>query len=140
MDARPNLHENLFSRNSTPPANPTAAPSLIDSRFQNIPPPDPQPEQHPLDLYDQNPLPDEQTSRSSPTASVAERQNALLSLIGGPPPSSANRPPQLPQQQPPVQSQPQPQQIPTPPGSSQRSNASPPQTDTQKMLEQIISG
>lgn len=82
---------------------------------------------------------------------IADRQNSLLSLIGA---SSAVRSqplsqpvqqqpqPQQQQQQPQQQPapQPQPQQIPTPPASSQRSNASPPQTETQKMLEQMIGG
>ncbi|KAF8905988.1 hypothetical protein CPB84DRAFT_1705198 [Gymnopilus junonius] len=121
MDGRPNLHENLFSRNSTPPASNNSAPNLIDSLLHSA---ESQPESHPADLYDSNPLPADQPTRSSPTASVAERQNALLTLIGGPPP----------QQQP--QSQPQPQQIPTPPGS----HSSPPHNEVQKMLEQMITG
>ncbi|KAF8969897.1 hypothetical protein BDZ97DRAFT_1915012 [Flammula alnicola] len=64
-------------------------------------------------------------------STIAERQNSLLSLIGAP---ATNRPPPLPQP-----AQQQPQQIPTPPGSSQRSNASPPQIETQKILEQMTS-
>ncbi|KAF9567613.1 hypothetical protein CPC08DRAFT_740144 [Agrocybe pediades] len=178
MDNRADLHESLFSRNSTPPnqsspqhqpyspqhvAN-TSTPSLIDSLFQNLPPPtntnerqshqQSASEPHPVETYDtpsSNPpgsLPDESANRSSPNAgNVAERQNALLALIGGPP--APNRPPQqtaqplqqpLPLPQPQQQQPPQPQQVPTPPGSSQRSNASPSSNDTAKMLEQMISG
>ncbi|KAH9484164.1 hypothetical protein JR316_0003644 [Psilocybe cubensis] len=161
MDNRANLHETLFSRNSTPPAQQplpqypsvrsaasSSTPSIIDTLFQNITAPAPAdhqptlPEPHAPEPYESpaiNPglLADETATRSSPNAgSVAERQNALLSLIGGP--AATTRPPvsQQPQQGP---SQ-APQQVPTPPGSSQRSNASPSGNDTQKILEQMMSG
>lgn len=130
MDNRANLHESLFSRNSTPPTNPppfpntNSSPNLVESLFQNISAPA---EHHP-DIPDSSlPLPED------PPGSVADRQNALLSLIGSGPSSSATNRPLQPSQQ-------QPQQIPTPPGSSSRSNASPPQTETQKILEQMIGG
>ncbi|PPQ78521.1 hypothetical protein CVT25_011793 [Psilocybe cyanescens] len=163
MDNRANLHDTLFSRNSTPPAQQShpqypsvrsvasnSTPSLIDSLFQNISAPPPaehqptQPESHPTETYDSpaintSLLADDSANRSSPnTNTVAERQNALLSLIGGPA-TTTTRPPPLPQQSQQPPSQP-PQQVPTPPGSSQRSNASPSGNDTQKILEQMMGG
>ena len=132
MDNRPNLHESLFSRNSTstPPNNPeqhpfsphiASSPSLIDTLFHSQPPPS----DHKRDVekYDtppvaQNvPLPDAALNVPSAT----DRQAALLSLFTQP--SQA------------------PQQVPTPPGSSSRSNSSPQQpADSQKLLEQILGG
>jgi len=156
MDNRANLHESLFSRNSTPPTHPppqqhpfpqhnpnNSAPSLIDSLFQNITAPaehHPAPsDSHSIDIYTESAaiapalsLPDDPANAPG---TVAERQNALLSLIGSTGTSATNRPAPAPQP-----SQQQPQQVPTPPGSSARSNASPPQTGTQKMLEQMIGG
>lgn len=78
------------------------------------------------------------TTASTNTQSLAERQNALLSLLAGPPSNAATR--SINQQQP----APQTQQIPTPPGSSsQRSNASPAsnaEVQGKLLLEQLMSG
>ncbi|CAA7267927.1 unnamed protein product [Cyclocybe aegerita] len=161
MDNRPNLHESLFSRNSTPPSSQQAqhpfspqhisnnsSPSLIDSLFQGISPPAPDHQStldsHPSEIYDSAslapgaPLPPDEpvNSQSASNSSTAtERQNALLSLLsGGPPPAPRPQPVAQPPQN-------LPQQVPTPPGSSsQRSNASPQQTETQKILDQIMGG
>lgn len=163
MDNRANLHDSLFSRNSTPPTSPpqhppfppsnNSSPNLIDSLFQNLSAPAPvehqvsapvvtNPESHPVESYHDSTGVTSVMSLPEDTAispnTIAERQNSLLSLIGAP---ATNRPPPVQQQQPqPQQTQQQPQQVPTPPGSSQRSNASPPHTETQKMLEQMIGG
>jgi hypothetical protein len=69
-------------------------------------------------------------SASGPTPS--ERQSALLSLLGGPAPSNRQA----------VQNVPLPTQVPTPPGSSQRSNASPGHNENQGkiLLEQLMAG
>ena len=155
MDNRANLHDALFSRNSTPPTNQppphpfspnisnNSTPSLIDSLFQGIPAPSS--DQHsihhvdPHDTYDppsvlpMASMPEDPVS--SPSSNTTERQNALLSLLGGGP-TMAPRTQPMPQ---PAQNPPQ--QVPTPPGStSQRSNASPQGTDPQKLLEQIMGG
>jgi hypothetical protein len=156
MDNRTNLHESLFSRNSTPPTHPppqqhpfpqhvanNSAPNLIDSLFQNISAPadhHPAPkDSHSIDIYTESAaiapaLSHPEDSVTAP-GTVAERQNALLSLIGTGSSATANRP--APASQP---SQQQSQQAPTPPGSSSRSNASPPTAGTQKILEQMIGG
>ena len=170
MDNRATLHDTLFSRNSTPPTSTpqhqpftsshisnNSSPNLIDSLFQNLSPPAPAeqhqspaaptaiPESHPPESYVPENYHDPSAAASvlslpedtaiSPNT-IAERQNSLLSLIGAP---ATNRPSQpVVQQQQPVQ--PQPQQVPTPPGSSQRSNASPPQSEAQKMLDQMLGG
>lgn len=144
MDNRPNLHESLFSRNSTPPTNPEqhmfsphiSSPSnLIDTLFPALPPPAPV-DKIDIEKYDtpsvapSAPLP---ADTGSNVSSATDRQNALLSLLG---PTTTTRSQPLPQQ-----SQAQPQQVPTPPGSSSRSNASPQQAaDSQKLLEQIMGG
>ena len=152
---------NLFSRGSTPPV-PSQHQNIqqnnknttIDSLFQSISASSPD---HPPPIDEVGP--DDQP--------VTDRQNALLFSID----NTTRQPQQLPQQSQPqlqhqqsqqpsqpqhssqapqlqpssqpqaLQPQPQLQQVPTPPGSSQRSNASPPQTDTQqKLLEQLMSG
>jgi len=70
-----------------------------------------------------------------PTVTTAsDRQSALLSLLGGP--TSSSRP------APQAANVPLPTQVPTPPGSSQRSNASPGHNETQGkiLLEQLMAG
>ncbi len=147
---------------STSPSAPShisnnSSPNLIDSLFQNLSPPAPAeqhqspaaptaiPESHPPESYVPENYHDQSAAASvmslpedtaiSPNT-IAERQNSLLSLIGAP---ATNRPSQaVVQPQQPVQTQPQ--QVPTPPGSSQRSNASPPQSEAQKMLDQMLGG
>lgn len=143
MDNRPNLHDSLFSRNSTPPTSSeqvpfsphvSSSPSIIDTLFHGLPPPS----DHKVDVekYDSSSLPPIvplQADTGSNVSSATERQNALLSLLG---PTTNSRSQPLPQP-PPAQ----PQQVPTPPGSSSRSNASPQQpADSQKLLEQIMGG
>lgn len=71
---------------------------------------------------------------SAPAATASDRQSALLSLLGGPavssrPPAQASNPSL-------------PTQVPTPPGSSQRSNASPGHNESQGkiLLEQLMAG
>ncbi len=164
MENRPNLHETLFSRNSTPPTQPlpdqhlfsphigaNSSPSIIDALFQNLPAAPPAAsdqssilnkgvDMHPVEKYDtpplapNAPLPSDlgvsSQSGSNSTSSATEKQNALLSLLNPPATGRSAQPPQV-----------QPQQIPTPPGSSSRSNASPHQgTDSQKLLDQIMGG
>lgn len=157
-DNRPNhLHE-LFSRGSTPPGQPYAAshlssnssPTQIDSLFHNLSaPPDKQHLQShtavqpsegfhssapvtPVISTSDDPIP---SSTSATTAS--ERQSALLSLLGAPPTSTTNnvRPPA-------GAGPPLTQQVPTPPGPSQRSAPSPTHNETQGkiLLEQLMSG
>ncbi|KAK7440206.1 hypothetical protein VKT23_017148 [Stygiomarasmius scandens] len=152
MDNR-SLHE-LFSRGSTPPVLPQAmqyppahnvSPSnKIDSLFRNLS------SSSPADSTQQQPASSTQStadiSDSLPTTPVmaisdepasapvsntnTDRQSALLSLLGNPPSASVVAGPQLPQQ------------IPTPPGSSHRSGASPNHSETQGkiLLEQLMSG
>lgn len=143
-----------------------SSPNLIDSLFNHISsPPDHQGQQSPtLDTPSSDnlsasapitpvmPLTDEPLNPSTSTNTTnADRQSALLSLLSGPGPRSA--PVQNPQQSQQLQQTQQtqqtqqaqqlqqPQQVPTPPGSSQRSNASPPHTENQKiLLEQLMSG
>lgn len=81
-------------------------------------------------LTDEPPAPG--TSASAATAS--DRQSALLSLLGGP--ASSNRQAAQPA------NVPLPTQVPTPPGSSQRSNASPGHNENQGkiLLEQLMAG
>jgi len=70
-----------------------------------------------------------------PTVTTAsDRQSALLSLLGGP--TSSSRP------APQAANVPLPTQVPTPPGSSQRSNASPGHNEAQGkiLLEQLMAG
>ncbi|EEB94690.1 hypothetical protein MPER_06454, partial [Moniliophthora perniciosa FA553] len=72
---------------------------------------------------------------SSPASisSISDRQSALLSLLGGPSSAPATSSSSTSQQ---------PQQIPTPPGSSQRSGASPSHNEAQGkfLLEQLMAG
>lgn len=72
----------------------------------------------------------------SPAASVtaSDRQSALLSLLAGP--AMTNRPPAQ------ASTSSLPTQVPTPPGSSQRSNASPGHNESQGkfLLEQLMAG
>ncbi|KAF8163142.1 hypothetical protein B0H34DRAFT_764448 [Crassisporium funariophilum] len=157
MDNRANLHDSLFSRNSTPPIqtahnqpqpfvsqhNNSSSPNLIDSLFQHIsaPSPDHQPpasdahSAHSVESFDSASITPVTFSDEHPTPPSNTNHTAasLLSMIGGGP-SAANRP------QPPSQTLSQ--QAPSPPGSSsQRSNASPPHNDTQKiLLEQLMGG
>ncbi len=140
MDNRANLHDNFFSRTSTPPTNPlppppdqhpfsphlgsNSSPSLIDALFPPTAPPDEQhiSIDHPVEKSESAVLNESVTN----SATATDRQNALLSLL----PATNSRSPQV-----------QPQQVPTPPGSSSRSNASPQQpTDPQKLLEQMMTG
>ncbi|ESK88309.1 wd40 repeat-containing nuclear protein [Moniliophthora roreri MCA 2997] len=66
-------------------------------------------------------------------SSISDRQSALLSLLGGPSSAPATSSSSTSQQ---------PQQIPTPPGSSQRSGASPSHNEAQGkfLLEQLMAG
>lgn len=171
---RSNLHETHFSRGtSTPPPTgpkqhfgpPSSSPSHIDSLFHNLGAPSTGLQSGSPgsgNLYTNpaqatsNPTVNEgavSSSSSAPVNATADRQSALLSLLGSVPTSggsvrgasggggggvAAGGPSA---QQP--QSQPQPQQVPTPPGSSQRSGNSPPQaseTQGKHLLEQLMSG
>lgn len=151
--------QDLFSRGSTPPvtqpqhqpAYPAphhTPPNQIDSLFHNL-----SAQSDIQNTYDSNsapttpvvPLADDTISSSAsvPNNSASDRQSALLSLLGapsaasaaaarGPPPASAPAP--APAQMP--------QQVPTPPGSSQRSGTSPSHNETQGkiLLEQLMAG
>jgi len=145
MDNRPNLHESLFSRNSTstPPNIPeqhpfsphiSSSPGIIDTLFHSPPPASDS--KADIEKYDtpsvaqSAPL---QPDVGSNVPSATDRQTALLSLLS---PTTTTRSQPLPQP-----SQTQPQQVPTPPGSSTRSNSSPQQpADSQKFLEQMLGG
>jgi hypothetical protein len=167
MDNRANpLHNlNLFSRGATPPVpqsqhqqypsqhlSQNSSPSQIDNLFHHLSSP---PEQHQSgNDYGVNSAPNspvrsltDEPANSSVSAlnnTAADRQSALLSLLGGP--SGANArggavaapplPQQVPTQQVPTQ------QVPTPPGSSQRSGASPTHNEAQGkiLLEQLMAG
>lgn len=150
-NSTPSLIDALFQNMSAPAPNP-----------EHNSPQGSLHEPHPVDSYHESSgvasvmSPTEETPLSSNT--IADRQNSLLSLIGAPMagrPQPAPQPVQSVQQQQPTQLQqqqqqqqqsqqpqsiPQSQQVPTPPSSSQRSNVSPLQSDTQKVLENIISG
>ncbi|KAL4268655.1 Enhancer of mRNA-decapping protein 4 WD40 repeat region domain-containing protein [Pleurotus pulmonarius] len=162
MDStRSNTIHELFSRGSTPPpgqqqSQPQPFPSphaadaptsnQIDSLFHNIasPPADSQqptnqnqgpnvygnsePATPSLSLSEE-PVASSVSSVSNSTA--AERQNALLSLLGNPSSNRSN-----------ASTASQAQQVPTPPGSSQRSGASPSHNETQGkiLLEQLMAG
>lgn len=157
MDRSKNLHE-LFSRGSTPPVPPaqhqpyggqhhsySTSPNQIDSLFHNLSaPPVQQPGKVGGNTYG-NSVPTTpimsrtddsmSSSLSAPNNSTADRQSALLSLLGTVPAgantrSAAGAGPPLPQQ------------VPTPPGSSQRSGASPNNSESQGkiLLEQLMSG
>jgi hypothetical protein len=168
---RSNLHETLFSRGtSTPPppgpkqhfGPPSSSPSHIDSLFHNLGAPSTgQQSGSPGsgNLYTNpaqatsNPTVNEgavSSSSSAPVNATADRQSALLSLLGSvPTPGGSVRGASggggggvaaggLS-----AQSQTQPQQVPTPPGSSQRSGNSPAQaseTQGKHLLEQLMSG
>jgi len=161
MDNRPNLHETLFSRNTTPPTQPqpdqhpfsphigaNSSPSLIDTLFQNLPAAAPAASDqlsnvnkgvdvHPMEKYDTPPVapnaPLPGDFSQSGAGSATEKRNALLSLLNHPAPGRSQPLAPSPQAQP--------QQVPTPPGSSRRSDASPQQaTDSQKLLDQIMGG
>ncbi|KAJ6618338.1 hypothetical protein B0H10DRAFT_2030437 [Mycena sp. CBHHK59/15] len=147
MDNRANNPiQDLFSRGSTPPVqqslqqqypNPhNASPNEIDSLFHHLSSSsDHQHQQSSAYLNSAPSTPvmssnDEQPPSSSVSTSTnADRQSALLSLLGGPAnprgPVATN-----------------PQQVPTPPSSATRSGASPTHNETQGkiLLEQLMSG
>ncbi|KAJ7702347.1 hypothetical protein B0H17DRAFT_1043830 [Mycena rosella] len=147
MDNRANnTIPDLFSRGSTPPIasqpslqqysnSQNASPNQIDSLFHHLSSSsDHQPETYnsapstPMmssnDEHEQQPV-----SSSISASSNADRQSALLSLLGAP---AAPR----------VAPAPNPQQVPTPPSASTRSGASPTHNETQGkiLLEQLMSG
>ncbi|KAF8078122.1 hypothetical protein FPV67DRAFT_1464268 [Lyophyllum atratum] len=160
MDNRVNpLHE-LFSRGSTPPVQPqplqppisnNSSPNQIDSLFHHLTTPSDHQHQsggHISDNYGSSAsvtsllsLTDEPITSSASNASAtnADRQSALLSLLGSGPSTfnprgvpSAGTGPAMPQQ------------VPTPPGSSQRSGSgsTPTHNETQGkfLLEQLMAG
>lgn len=160
---RPNLHDNLFARGSpTPPttqqplsAKTSSSPNHhIDALFHNMSAPSSGQQMSTTasgTIYTNpavatsNPSlndPALSASTSAPVSSTADRQSALLSLLGSVPTSGGSvRGPSG--GVPPTQSQPQPQQVPTPPGSSQRSGNSPNnanETQGKHLLEQLMSG
>ncbi|KAG6874293.1 hypothetical protein C0995_001518 [Termitomyces sp. Mi166 len=162
MDSRNPLAE-LFSRGSTPPAPQqqplqqppsNASPTQIDSLFQHlaVDRQQQQPTSHVSDNYGSSAsvssllsLTDEPISSAASNAGAtnAERQNALLSLLGGAPstmnPRGVPAPVPVPVPAPvPVASQ----QVPTPPGSSQRSGSGEAHNETQGkyLLEQLMAG
>ncbi|KAF7338662.1 hypothetical protein MVEN_02092700 [Mycena venus] len=160
MDNRTNNQiPDLFSRGSTPPitSQPSlqqqysnshnASPNQIDSLFHHLSSStEHQPEsylnsapltpamtssdEHQEPQQQQQQQPPQQVPPSVSTASNADRQSALLSLLSGPtnPPRAAVGA--------------NPQQVPTPPSASTRSNASPTHNETQGkiLLEQLMSG
>lgn len=163
------LHE-LFSRGPTPPVNVqqpqpqyvTSPPHIahnissnqIDSLFQHLNTSSSSDHSQSQQSFNQSggsygsnpttPMKDEPAPSipaNTTAQSITERQNALLSMLSGPP---ANQPARSVNQPPAAQSQQvqQAQQIPTPPGSSQRSNASPTNAEVQGklLLEQLMSG
>ncbi|KAF5373132.1 hypothetical protein D9758_001691 [Tetrapyrgos nigripes] len=129
----------------SPPTTNAQPPNQIDSLFQHLSSSSPSESSHQQqpssstqsatdfsDSLSTSPpmaVSDEQVS--TPTSN-ADRQSALLSLLGGAPSAPVVPGPQ----------QTQPQQMPTPPGSSQRSGASPTHNETQGkiLLEQLMSG
>lgn len=121
--------------------NPNTSANPIDNLFQNLTSPDQlhrQPGQQPLEVYN-NPSPpnvaadDPNIVINSPNVTTAERQNALLSLLGGPTATVRNSQPQT--------QGPLPQQVPTPPGGpSQRSNEVNNETQGKILLEQLMAG
>src|ERR1700683_5241682 len=139
--SRPHLHE-LFSRGASPPQlglqqpfspKSTSSPNQLDSLFHNMNAPSSSQQisgAASANMYAKPALPppnkspneDAISSGSAPANSTADRQSALLSLLGSAVPTSggsvrgATSGGQQPQPQPPSQ----PQQVPTPPGSSQR--------------------
>ncbi|KAG5645898.1 hypothetical protein DXG03_005045 [Asterophora parasitica] len=166
MESSVNPLQKLFSRGSSPPAQPqpqihqplsrNPSPNQIDSLFHNLT----APSDHQVQSATQLPnnygssasvtsllssLTDEpiapSISSTTTSATNADRQSALLSLLGGgpvplnprglPPPAAVAGPSQ-------------PQQVPTPPGSSQRShNGSTPthqEVQGKYLLEQLMAG
>ncbi|KAG5342201.1 hypothetical protein C0989_004513 [Termitomyces sp. Mn162] len=160
MDNRNPLAE-LFSRGSTPPASQqqqplqppssNASPTQIDSLFQHLTVDrQQQPSGHVPDTYGSSAsmstllsLTDEPISNTTSNAGAtnAERQTALLSLLGG---GSSTINPRGTQAQAPAPAPVVPQQVPTPPGSSQRSGTgeTPTHNETQGkyLLEQLMAG
>lgn len=152
MDNRVNpLHE-LFSRGSTPPVQQsqplhpplsnTSSPNQIDSLFHQLSPPDQhhQSAGHVSDSYGSSAsvtsllsLTDEPVTSSASTTSAtnADRQSALLSLLGTP--SSLN----VRAGTGPVAGPPMPQQqVPTPPGAAASQN----EAQGKFLLEQLMAG
>jgi hypothetical protein len=155
---RPNLHESLFSRGtSTPPPTvkqhyglqASSSPNHIDNHFHNRSgqPPSQQIGSPGSGSLYTNPalgtpiMPmDKDTISSSSSAVTVDRQSALLSLLGSVPAgnvrgASGGGPAPQPHQQA--------QQVPTPPGSSQRTGNSPShanETQGKHLLEQLMSG
>ncbi|KAJ7771739.1 hypothetical protein B0H16DRAFT_1660701 [Mycena metata] len=139
----------LFSRGSTPPipqqqfsTSQNASPNQIDSLFHHL---SSGAQEHqsnqsepvylssapvsPVMTSDDQLQPQQQQQQQAmPTASNADRQSALLSLLGGA--ANARAP------------APNPQQVPTPPSASTRSGASPTHNEAQGkiLLEQLMSG
>jgi hypothetical protein len=163
--ARPSNYQELFSRGASPPesqsqhqlySNPPHASSTnqIDSLFNNITPSssqqplaglgggnsygnsDPATQNAPSTFDDPNSA---STATQNNPVPDRERQNALLSLLGSV--SSTNTQGQAGAA---PAAQPMPQQVPTPPGSSQRSGPSPNDSNTETqgkiLLEQLMSG
>ncbi|TFK67911.1 hypothetical protein BDN72DRAFT_842508 [Pluteus cervinus] len=161
----PNLQELFSRGNTPPTQPPFPAPVLqndsaqshIDSLFQQLAAPSdqahtlsqrssqqsqPQSEPHPTSssapVTPAAPPVDEPISTPpapSSSASAADRQSALLSLLGGPPPALASRPQ-------PAAGTSQPTQVPTPPGPAQRVESSPSHNEAQGkfLLEQLMAG
>jgi hypothetical protein len=150
-------NRDLFSRGSTPPIvsqlplsqpplqqqysnSHNASPNQIDSLFHHLssttdhhsePYLNSTPTTPIMTSSDEQPQQQQQPQvpASISTSSNADRQSALLSLLGGPanPRGATNV---------------NPQQVPTPPSASSRSNASPTHNETQGkiLLEQLMSG
>ncbi|KAF9452878.1 hypothetical protein P691DRAFT_803161 [Macrolepiota fuliginosa MF-IS2] len=157
----PPSQQNVHQQYSPPAQLPSnSSPNHIDALFQNIAAPamqqsSQQPQQQPQQLSPQQPIQQSVQGAdnahtassapvtpvmaltdepSAPATTVTERQSALLSLLGGP--AVSNRP-NIPASNPSL-----PTQVPTPPGSSQRSNASPGHNENQGkiLLEQLMAG
>ena len=153
MDNRA-IHD-LFSRGSTPPAQqpqpyPGQPQSQIDSLFHNLSAPQDKQQLPPTETYptsapetptmsrSDDPAP---SSASASTTTASDRQSALLSLLGGP--SSATAATTTSNVRPAATAVASlPQQVPTPPGSSQRSGSSPSHNEAQgkMLLEQLMAG
>jgi hypothetical protein len=154
----------LFSRGPSPPLQSHqpysnqglthgSSPNQIDSLFQNLSSSSSQRDSS--DTYGNSEpatpvmsLADESISSTSVQGvTTTDRQSALLNLLGSVSArtgaaAAQSQPQPQPQPQPQSQSQSQSQQIPTPPASSQRSGASPPNNESQGkiLLEQLMSG
>ncbi|KAJ7756874.1 hypothetical protein DFH07DRAFT_919930 [Mycena maculata] len=142
-----NQLQDLFSRGSTPPIgsqpslqqysnSQNASPNQIDSLFHHLSSPDDHQSETYLNSAPSTPVMssnDEQQPQPVATnissSTNADRQSALLSLLSAPanPRGAAG---------------PNPQQVPTPPSASTRSDASPTHNETQGkiLLEQLMSG